>query len=184
MRKSASIILLLVLLFNMIGYRAWFYYAEGKADAAMEARLDQDQYNENELVAFTIPLYNPYQLQQKSFERVNGEININGKILKYVKRRVSDGNLILLCIPDNHKNILKKAKSDYENATNDLTSNSKNAGRNGVQKGFSASDYIYQCGSVVVCECGSSNLHYATFQISNFKDPHIALPGKPPQYMA
>ncbi len=136
MRKSASIILLLVLLFNMIGYRAWFYFAEGKADAAMEARIDNDQYDENELVALTIPLYNPYQLEQKSFERVNGEININGKIFKYVKRRVSDGNLILLCIPDNHRNILKKAKSDYENATIDLTCNGKNSGRPGIAKGF------------------------------------------------
>ncbi len=136
MRKSASTILLLVLLFNMIGYRAWFYYAEGKADATMEARLDQDQYDENELVAFTIPLYNPYQLEQKSFERVNGEININGKIFRYVKRRVSDGNLILLCIPDNHKNILKKAKSDYENASIDLTCNGKNTGRSVIAKRF------------------------------------------------
>ncbi len=53
-----------------------------------------------------------------------------------------------------------------------------------LQKGFSASEYINQYGSVVVCECGSSNLLYATFQISNFKDPHIALPGKPPQCLA
>ncbi len=181
MRKSASIILLLVLLFNMIGYRAWFYYAEGKADAAMEARLDQHQYNENELVAFTIPLNNPYQLEQKSFERANGEININGKILKYVKRRVSDGNLTLLCIPDNHKNILKKAKSDYENATNDLTSN---AGRSGMQKSFSGNEYINQYGSMGVWEYGSSNPVYTSFNISRFSDPNIASPGKPPQYMA
>ena len=184
MRKSASIILLLILLFNVIGYRAWFYYAERRADAAMEARLDQDQYNENELVVLKVPLYNPYQLEQKSFERINGEININGKIFKYVKRRVSDGNLILLCIPDNHKNILKKAKSDYENASIDLTCNGKNSGRPGTQKSFSASEYINQCGSVIVCECGSSNFRYATFQISNFKDPNIATPGKPPRSLA
>ncbi len=184
MRKYASIILLLVLLFNMIGYRAWFYYQEGKADAAMEARLDQDQYDVNELVALTIPLYNPYQVEQKSFERVNGEININGKIFKYVKRRISDGNLILLCLPDNHKNILKKAKSDYENASIDLTGNSKNTGRSGVLKSLGGSDYINQYGSMGVWEYGSSNIHYATFQISNFKEPHIALPGKPPQYLA
>ena len=67
MRKSASTILLLVLLFNMIGYRAWFYYAEGKADATMEARLDQDQYDENELVAFTIPALQPISAGTKEF---------------------------------------------------------------------------------------------------------------------
>ena len=62
----------------MVGYRAWFYYAEQKADAAMESRLDKDQYNESELVALTIPLNNPYQIEQSGFERVNGEISFRG----------------------------------------------------------------------------------------------------------
>ncbi len=156
MRKSVSIILLLILLFNMIGYRAWFYYAEKKADATMEARIDKDQYDENDLVTLQIPLYSPYQLEQKTFERTNGEVNINGKTFKYVKRKVSDGNLILLCLADNHKTVLKKAKTDYENVTNDLTANNKSAGRHGIQKSFSGNDYINQCGSVVMCGCGST----------------------------
>jgi hypothetical protein len=184
MRKSASIILLLVILFNMIGYRVWFYYAEGRADAAIETRIDNNQYDENELVALSIPLYNPYQLEQKSFERVNGEININGKIFKYVKRRVSDGNLILLCIPDNQKNILKKAKSDFENATNDLTSKGKNSGRTSIQKGFSNNEYINQYGSMALWEYGSSNFQYHAFKSINFTDPQIESPGKPPQSLA
>lgn len=184
MRKSASIILLLILLFNMIGYRAWFYYAEKKADAAMEARLDKDQYDENELVSLSIPLYNPYQLEQKTFERVNGEININGKTYKYVKRKVSDGNLILLCIADNHKTVLKKAKTEFGNGVNDLTGNSKGTGRTGSQKNFNASDYINQCGSVIVWECASSNLIHAAFFTDRFSDPHISSPGKPPEFRA
>src|ERR1700722_5738963 len=184
MRKSASIILLLILLFNMIGYRAWFYYAEKKADAVMEARIDKDQYDDNDLVTLQIPLYNPYQLEQKTFEPANGEVNINGKTFKYVKRKVSDGNLILLCLADNHKTVLKKAKTNYENAANDLTANGKNAGRTGIQKSFTGNDYINQCGSVEVCECGSSNLKYAAFHTISLTDPHISSPGKPPKYIA
>ena len=78
MRKSAAIILLLILLFNMIGYRVWFYYAEQKADMAMESRLDKDQYDENELISITVPLDNPYQLEQSNFERIDGEIQLPG----------------------------------------------------------------------------------------------------------
>ena len=184
MRKSASIILVLILLFNMIGYRAWFYYAEKKADAAMEARLDNDQYDENELVCLRIPLYDPYQLEQKTFERINGEVSINGKTFKYVKRKVSDGNLILLCIADNHKTVLKKAKTEYGNGANDLAGNSKSSGRSGTLKGFGGNDYINQCGSVVVWKCGSSNIKYAAFHIVDITDPHISFPGKPPKYTA
>lgn len=181
MRKSASIILLLVLLFNMIGYRAWFYYAEKKADAAMEARIDKNQYDDNDLVTLEIPLYNPYQLEQKTFERANGEVNINGKTFKYVKRKVSDGNLILLCLADNHKTVLKKANTEFGNGVNDLTGNNKGSR---LQKNFTGNDYINQSGSVVMCGCGSVNLKYVAFQTFNFTDPNIAIPGKPPQLSA
>jgi hypothetical protein len=184
MRKSASIVLLLIVLFNMIGYKALFYYAEKKADASLEARLDKDLYEENELVTLKIPLFNPYQVEQNNFERVNGEVNINGKIFKYVKRKVSDGNLILLCIADEHKNVLKKAKSEYENAANGLPVNSKNPGRSGLQKNLNVGDYIFQCGSVVGCECGSSNFKHSVFHITGTIDPHIATPGKPPEFKA
>ncbi len=184
MRKSVSILLLLVFLFNIIGYRALFYYAEKRADASMEARLDNDQYDETELVTIKIPLHNPYQIEQKSFERVNGEINVNGKIFKYVKRKVSDGNLILLCIADNHKNVLKKAKSEYENATNDLTPNSKNTGRSGLQKNLTPGDYINQCGSLEMCGYGSANVKYTVLDINSVVDTHIVAPGKPPECKA
>jgi hypothetical protein len=184
MRKSASIILLLIFLFNVIGYRALFYYAEKKADVSMEARLDKDQYNENELVTVRVPLFNPYQLEQKSFERVHGEINVNGKIFKYVKRKVSDGYLILQCIADNPKNVLKTAKSEYENAVNDLTTNNKSSGRSGLQKNFKISDYIQQNTNVEVGGCGRSNLNHTTFHIASVRDPLISMPGKPPEYKA
>ena len=184
MRKSASIILLLILLFNMIGYRALFYYAEKQADASLEARLDKELYEENELVTVKVPLFNPYQIEQNTFERINGEININGKIFKYVKRMVSDGNLILLCIADDHKNVLKKAKSEYESASNDLAPNSKNNGRSGIQKNINNGDYIYEYESVEVWKCGSSTRNHAVCNIIIIKDPLIAAPGKPPEFKA
>jgi hypothetical protein len=141
LRKSAAIILLLILLFNITGYRVCFYYAEQKADLAMESRLDKDQYNENDLIAITIPLDNPYQLEQSNYQRVDGEVNFEGRNFRYVKRKVSDGKIILLCIPDARKTVLKKAKADYGNAANDLSGNSKGSSRSGSQKNFGGSDY-------------------------------------------
>jgi cbb3-type cytochrome oxidase subunit 3 len=184
LRKSASIILLLVFLFNMIGYRAWFYYAEKKADASMEARLDKDQYDENELVSITIPLYNPYQLDQNSFERVNGEFNYQGKTFKLVKRRISDGNLVLLCIPDAHKTVLKKAKTEFGNLTNDLAGNGKNSSRSGLQKNFSGSDYTIDNCRFQITAFSNSYLIPACFNNADLSDAFIPSPGKPPQFRA
>jgi hypothetical protein len=184
LRKYTSIVLLLILLFNMVGYRALFYYAERKADAAMESRLDKDQYDENELVSLTIPLHNPYQLEQKSFERVNGEISFQGKTYKFVKRMVSGGNLVLLCMPDVRKMVLKKAKADYGNAANGLTNNGKSSSRSGTQKNFSGGDYIDQFTNFEILKFENEAVAYHIFSLVSFSDPHIAAPGQPPQYRA
>ena len=182
MRKSAAIILLLILLFNMIGYRVWFYYAEQKADMAMESRLDKDQYDVNDLISITVPLDNPYQLEQRNFQRIDGEFNFQGKNFKYVKRKVSDGKLILLCIPDARKMVLKKGKAEYGNAANDINGNSKGSSRSGTQKNFSGNDYIsqtYQLNTSILPDFQSSIL----VSVVNAKlvSQFIPSPGKPPQ---
>ena len=182
MRKSAAVILLLILLFNIIGYRVWFYYAEQKADMAMESRLDKDQYDVNDLISITVPLDNPYQLEQRNFQRIDGEFNFQGKNFKYVKRKVSDGNLILLCIPDARKMVLKKAKAEYGNAANDLNGNSKGSSRSGTQKSFSGNDYTsetFQLSTSILPFFHTSIL----VSVINAKlvSQFIPSPGKPPQ---
>ena len=184
MRKSASIILLLILLFNMVGYRAWFYYAEQKADMAMEGRLDKAQYNENELVTLSIPLRNPYQLEQKSFERVNGEISFEGKIFKYVKRRITDGNLVILCIPDNHKMILKNAKSAFGNQANDMTNNPNKNSSHNAQKNFNGSDYEANLYKFHIPLVVSTQTIQNGSLILSLLDNHMTAPGKPPEFRA
>lgn len=123
LKKLAAILLLALFLFNLIGYRMWFYYAQQHADEQLQASLDNDRYNERDLITIKIPLSVPYQTNQNSFERVDGEVNIKGKIYKYVKRKISDGQLVLLCIPDQNKMKLQDAKVDFFKNTNDLSLN-------------------------------------------------------------
>lgn len=184
LRKYASIILLLILLFNLAGYRAWFYYAERKADVAMESRLDKDQYDESDLISLTIPLNNPYQIEQARFERINGEINFQGKTYKLVKRKITEGNLVLLCVPDTRKMVLKKAKTEFGNVASGLTSNSKNSPGSQTQKNFSGSDYLKQFANLEIGKLENKSFAYHSFHQSYFADPQIAAPGKPPQHIS
>jgi hypothetical protein len=123
LKKLAAISLLALFLFNLVGYRMWFYYAQQHSDEQLQASLDNNLYNEQDLIEIKIPLSVPYQVNQKSFERVDGEVNIKGKIYKYVKRKISDGQLILLCIPDQNKMRLQNAKVDFFKNTSDLALN-------------------------------------------------------------
>lgn len=184
LRKYQSIALLLVLLFNVVGYRAWFYYVEMKADLAMETRLDNGQYDENKLIALSVSLDNPYQLEQKSFERVSGEICFEGKIFKYVKRRVFEGKLVVLCIPDDHRMALSNAKSAFGNAVNSLPNNRNTSPHSGFQKNIQGSDYINEWANGKTWQIAHESLEYYVMPLVGFSEPHIATPGKPPQSRA
>ncbi|MGI8952758.1 MAG: hypothetical protein ACR2FN_14375 [Chitinophagaceae bacterium] len=124
LKKLSAILLFALLLFNLAGYRIWFYYAQMQSDQQLETSFDNNNYNENDLIAIKIPLVLPYQTNWKDFERVNGEVTLNGKIYKYVKRKLYDGELILLCLPDENKMRLQTARDDFFKFANDLQQNS------------------------------------------------------------
>jgi hypothetical protein len=79
------------------------------ADNQLEARLDLNDYDESELVEIKVELNIPYQYTWSNFERHSGEIELNGKIYTYVKRKIQDGYLILKCIPNIVKQNLRNA---------------------------------------------------------------------------
>ena len=112
MKKLAAILLIALFLFNLFGYRILFYVAEQHSNLTIETALDKNQYNEQDLITIKIPMSVPYQIERKDFERFDGEVTMNGKCYKYVKRKICDGNLILLCLPDNNKMHLETAKND------------------------------------------------------------------------
>jgi hypothetical protein len=100
-----------------------FFYAQQQSDKQLEANFDKDQYDEAELVTIKVPLSLPYQTDQADFQRVDGEITFNGKIYKYVKRKIADGNLVLMCLPNYNKMRLKKEKDDFFKEANSLGEN-------------------------------------------------------------
>ncbi len=112
---------------------------------ALQASFDVEDYNEADLLTLTIPLSMPYQLERPQFERVDGEVTFEGKIYKYVKRKVVEGKLVLLCLPDNNKMRIQSAKDDFFKFSNDLVQNNTSKkvpqSKTGVFKNLSG-DYI------------------------------------------
>lgn len=138
LKKLAAILLIALFTFNLFGYRILFYVAQQQSDNNMGRALDRNEYDEKDLVTIKIPISIPYQVEQRDFDRVDGEINLNGRIYKFVKRKVCDGNLVLLCLPDQNKMHLQSAKDELAKYSNELqnsgskkTDNSKStAGKN------------------------------------------------------
>ena len=148
-KQLATILLLLLLLFNFVGYRLLFDVLQQKANKELVAKLDNNQYNDADLITLTVPLSMPYLTDSKDFERKDGEIKIDGKIYHYVKQKVFNGELILKCLPDEQKMNLQTAKNDFFKTQNDLQNNtSKNSGENSHVVKFTVSDYIQTENSV------------------------------------
>ena len=116
-------------MFNWFGYRLVTNYMQHKADLQLEARLDNNSYDESQLIELKIPINLAYQTTWAAFERYDGEVEMNGILYKYVKRKLANDTLVLLCIPNHQKMNLQTAKDDFFKNINDLSqSNSKNSG--------------------------------------------------------
>lgn len=111
----------------MGGYRFVFDQLEKNASVALVQQLDEEQYNDSELVEMKVPLPMPYQTNWAAFERYNGEIEIGGVHYNYVKRKVYNDTLILMCIPNHGKMKLNSAKEQFFSLVNDISGDNKQA---------------------------------------------------------
>jgi hypothetical protein len=119
-KRLFAILMLVVLLFNSIGYRIVSYILEGRADHLLQAKIDAEQIDESQLIKITIPLKLPYHTEWKDFESYSGEVKVNGTYYKYVKRKVIVDSLVLLCIPNNGKLAFESSRDRFFQLINDL----------------------------------------------------------------
>jgi hypothetical protein len=122
-KQIAAILLLGILLFNFGGYRLFTTYLENRADNKLAAKLDQNDYNDADLVSIKVAANLPYLANSEAYERINGEIDIKGVTYSYVKRRLYNDSLELLCIPNMVKTGVKRAGNDFYRLANDIATN-------------------------------------------------------------
>ena len=120
MRRLTAIFFLTLFLFNLVGYRWWFSYAQKLSDNSLQHSLDNAEYDQDRIITFCIPLSSPYSNNSKSFQRADGEIELDGRIYRLVESRVSDNHLYVRCLPNDLKTSLRAAGEDYFKSVNDL----------------------------------------------------------------
>ena len=135
-----------LLLFNWIGYRLFSSYMEGRSNADLEAQLDENGYDQSELISIKLPAdHLGYYINSSQFERVDGQIEIAGVQYNYVKKRLYNDSLELLCIPNHGAMQLNTARDEFFKLVNDLQQQgqqSKKSGSHpGSSKNFSVDSY-------------------------------------------
>ncbi len=186
MKKIAAALLIFILLFNWFGYNLVVNYLQQKSDTHLEALLDENQYDDSQLIELKIPTHIPYQTSWASYERYDGEVEVNGILYKYVKRKVSNDTLYLMCIPNTKKMSLEAARDDFFKNTNDLAQNNtaNNQGSKSVSFKNVMSEYDPYSFTFNVNQLNNTpgNL-YLTFQVDSLlTSPHIS-PEQPPDIL-
>ncbi len=148
MRKLAAIALLAIFTFNMMGYQLVYNYLAGKADADLEMALDARDYNDGDLISIKQPTHLPYYNKTQSFQRIDGEVEINGVKYKFVKCRINNDSLEMLCIPNVAKMKIEQSKNDYAKFAHDFQQDpnkkKSDSGNKSLQKSLSEFEELRQ----------------------------------------
>ncbi len=182
MKKLTAILLLVLFLFNLIGYKAWFYYLETRTNQKMQVALDKKDYSEKDLITIKVPLSLPYFTNWNEFEQYNGSIELNGQHYNYVKRKVSNDTLILLCLPNQEQDLVNNTQHDFEK----LLGNVHTPAANGKTSNTSALlklllvDYRQGTLSYSFSPIASNPISNTLFTESFLTNRSIASPWQPP----
>lgn len=142
MKRIFAIILLAVHLFNLAGHSMLFRYLLQNSSEQTAERIEKGDYSDKDLVLVKIPVLLPYTTNWKEYERYDGEIEWNGVHYNYVKRKIENDTLHLLCLPDKNRSKLQQAQVAYAKQVNDIPSGSGKSNEKTVKKLFFEKDCV------------------------------------------
>jgi hypothetical protein len=120
MRKLIAIVFLSAHLFGLGGYQLLFNQLDNKVDKAFVAAIDDQAYNENDLIEIKVPIELPYMQNWDTYERYDGEVIVDGVHYNYVKRKLVNDSMSFLCLPNVEKNRLYNARETFFALVNDI----------------------------------------------------------------
>ena len=181
MKKLIAICILLVHLYNLVGYRVVVDSFETRLEHRMQARLDQSQYAEKDLIELRVPVNLPYHNNWSDFERYDGEIVIGGIHYNYVKRKLLNDTLILLAIPNPDKMKLFNARETFFSLVNDLQGHQdQTPGPVKTIKLFHF-DYAPEAGDIRLTMPQVISVLPASGQMQFWPENHLSVPVQPPE---
>ena len=115
---------------------------QDRADLQLQSQLDLRHYDESQLITIKMPATHlAYYNNSALFERVDGQIEINGIPHQYVKRRIYNDSIELLCIPNQMALKLRLSGEDYFKLINDIRRSQQGQGHPVATKFFAVDPY-------------------------------------------
>lgn len=109
----------------------------------MEIAFDNNNYSDEQLITIKKANNLPYYTNSPTYQRVDGDVEIDGVYYKFVKCRIYNDSLELLCIPNTGKMMIQAAKADFSKLAAEYQQNAEKKKSQSPVKSFQKvlSDY-------------------------------------------
>lgn len=139
LKKSFAILLLSVYLFNLVGYTLLLRLLQRRNASQTSQMIESGNYSEADLVLIKVPTSFTPVGNRSEYVRCDGEIERDGTHFNYVKCKISNDTLYLLCLRNDDRKKLNDARDKYAKQMGDIPSSAqKGDGANGKKTGISA----------------------------------------------
>ncbi len=120
LKSFAAIFLIGILSFNWYGFDLWVKIQENRYDEQLELAFDNNTYDTSQIIELDSKIVLPYVADWKDFERVDGEVLIEGVYYKFFERKYENGRIIYRCIPNTDKIKLHHSRSIFFELMNEM----------------------------------------------------------------
>lgn len=168
-----------VLIFNMGGYLLLFNYCIDESDRFTNEQISKGFYKIDDLVEIKIPVRLPYVQEQRQYEQISGQIQLQGNCYNYVALKMTRDTMYVKCIPNYTKTKLIASNIIVAKDVKDTPLSQKNHVP-GTKKTGLDSDYI---NLINLFDFSSAT---DLFQIAlnsstpKIQPPHLTALGQPP----
>lgn len=177
MKQVLAICCLLVLCWATVGHRVATAYAQWQSDVELVTQLDEGNFSESDLFTIKVPISLPYQVDWQQYQRVDGEIEVDGVVYHYVRQKITNDTMFLQCIPHTQKNNIAAASVKIFESLNDLDSQ-KNTGKKITSyKGISEFEEMIVWG---LNRFIKQTPTYEECLPTNYKNPFVYVEPRPP----
>lgn len=170
-----------LLAFNWAGYRLISGFLEHNADITLDTKIDHSDYDESTLIELRVPLNAPYLAGNPTeYERYEGELEIGGTHYRYVKRKIVDGELVLLCVPNENKNTFQNSRIEFFKLVNDLNQSTQKSKSSSSFKSF-VTEYKQEDNSWNIAALSEPRICITSENVSFLTAVFSNIPEQPPK---
>ena len=125
MKKVVAIGLVILMIFNSLGYYAVLLHLEFVHDETQKRKLATDQYIGSDAVIIKIPASVPYARNDNHYTPAVGKFIHNNETYRLVKKRFINDTLFIVCVKDKYDQELREKVSDYAKLISDSPQDGK-----------------------------------------------------------